>query len=384
MSEKRNTILIADDFLINRQLLKNIFQEQYEILEAENGKEAITLLTRYQNDIALVFLDLLMPVKSGIEVLQFMEEEGLDKSIPVIVITGEATDESDERVYELGASDIIYKPFAPKVVMRRAKNIIELYEHRISLEEKLEQRTLEVTSSKKKLERFNEFLVNSLSTIAEFRTFDSDEHIERLKYFTRVILNYVSKQYPKYRLTKEQIELIVQASALHDIGKIAISDSILLKPDKLTEEEFEQVIKTNLNGTFFLSKTVAKYMIQNGIKGNILNIASSSSLRPAASAYTFSKWGIRGFTLGLAKTLAPYGITVNGLAPGPTATPMLHRDGHDITFEKNPMGRFAMPEEIANMAAVLVSDIGRMIVGDIVYMTGGAGVITYDDIEYKI
>lgn len=151
-----------------------------------------------------------------------------------------------------------------------------------------------------------------------------------------------------------------------------------------TEEEFDQVIKTNLNGTFFLSKIVSKYMIKNSIKGNILNIASSSSLRPAASAYTFSKWGIRGFTLGLAKTLAPFDITVNGLAPGPTATPMLHCDGHDISFEKNPMRRFAMPEEIANMAAVLVSDMGRMIVGDIVYMTGGAGVITFDDIEYNI
>lgn len=151
-----------------------------------------------------------------------------------------------------------------------------------------------------------------------------------------------------------------------------------------TEEEFDQVIKTNLNGTFFLSKIVSKYMIKNSIKGNILNIASSSSLRPATSAYTFSKWGIRGFTLGLAKTLAPFDITVNGLAPGPTATPMLHCDGHDISFEKNPMRRFAMPEEIANMAAVLVSDMGRMIVGDIVYMTGGAGVITFDDIEYNI
>lgn len=151
-----------------------------------------------------------------------------------------------------------------------------------------------------------------------------------------------------------------------------------------TEEEFDQVIKTNLNGTFFLSKIVSKYMIKNSIKGNILNIASSSSLRPAASAYTFSKWGIRGFTLGLAKTLAPFDITVNGLAPGPTATPMLHCDGHDISFEKNPMRRFTMPEEIANMAAVLVSDMGRMIVGDIVYMTGGAGVITFDDIEYNI
>lgn len=151
-----------------------------------------------------------------------------------------------------------------------------------------------------------------------------------------------------------------------------------------TEEEFDNVLQTNLKGTFFLSKAVAKYMIDNGVKGNVLNIASSSSLRPAASAYTFSKWGIRGFTLGLAKTLARYGITVNGLAPGPTATPMLHRDANDITFTTNPMGRFAVPEEIANMAVVLVSGIGKMIVGDIVYMTGGAGVITYDDIEYRI
>lgn len=126
-----------------------------------------------------------------------------------------------------------------------------------------------------------------------------------------------------------------------------------------TEEEFDQVIQTNLKGTFFLSRIVAKYMINNNIQGNILNIASSSSLRPAASAYTFSKWGIRGFTLGLAKTLAPYGITVNGLAPGPTATPMLNRDGNNITFEQNPMGRFAMPEEIANMAVVLVSGMGK-------------------------
>ena len=151
-----------------------------------------------------------------------------------------------------------------------------------------------------------------------------------------------------------------------------------------TEEEFDQVIQTNLKGTFFLSRVIARYMIENKIKGNILNIASSSSLRPAASAYTFSKWGIRGFTLGLAKTLAPYGITVNGLAPGPTATPMLKRDANDITFTNNPMGRFAMPEEIANMAVVLVSDISKMVVGDIVYMTGGSGLITFDDIEYRI
>lgn len=151
-----------------------------------------------------------------------------------------------------------------------------------------------------------------------------------------------------------------------------------------TEAEFDNVLQTNLKGCFFMSKIIGKYMIENKIKGNILNIASSSSLRPAASAYTFSKWGIRGFTLGLAKTLAPYEITVNGLAPGPTATPMLKRDASDISFPKNPFGRYAMPEEIANIAVVLVSGMGKMIVGDIIYMTGGAGVITYDDIEYRI
>lgn len=125
-------------------------------------------------------------------------------------------------------------------------------------------------------------------------------------------------------------------------------------------------------------------MKENNIKGNILNIASSSSLRPAASAYTLTKWGTRGLTLGLAKTLAPYGITVNGIAPGPTATPMLHREqGDNLAFHGNPLGRFALPEEIANMAVFLVSPMGRSVVGDIVYMTGGSGLVTFDDVSYR-
>ena len=151
-----------------------------------------------------------------------------------------------------------------------------------------------------------------------------------------------------------------------------------------TEAEYDTIFDTNMKGMFFLSQLVGRYMKDNSIKGNILNIASSSSLRPAASAYTLTKWGARGFTLGLAKSLAPYGITVNGIAPGPTATPMLGKgDALDITFPNNPLGRFALPEEIANMAVFLVSGMGRSIVGDIVYMTGGSGLITFDDINYS-
>lgn len=150
------------------------------------------------------------------------------------------------------------------------------------------------------------------------------------------------------------------------------------------EGQYDVIMDTNLKGAFFLSQAIGRYMKQKNIAGNILNIASSSSFRPASSAYTMSKWGLRGLTLGLAKSFSPYGIVVNGVAPGPTATPMLLKGKKDdLAFERNPLGRFALPEEIANMAVFLVSDMGRTIIGDIVCMTGGAGLITFDDVDYK-
>lgn len=151
-----------------------------------------------------------------------------------------------------------------------------------------------------------------------------------------------------------------------------------------TEEEFDRILSTNLKSVFFLSKMIAAEMVRNGVRGHILNIASSSSLRPAISAYTLSKWGIRGLTQGLAKMLAPHGIVVNGLAPGPTATPMLGKEDYsDIALPTNPIGRYALPEEIASMALFLCSSQGDTIVGDIVYMTGGAGVIENNDLDYR-
>lgn len=152
----------------------------------------------------------------------------------------------------------------------------------------------------------------------------------------------------------------------------------------VVEEEYDQVLNTNLKGAFFLSQLFGKYMVENKIKGNILNIASASSLRPADSAYTISKWGLRGLTLGLAKALAKDGITVNGIAPGPTATPMMIKDNtNDMSLDRIPLGRYIMPEEIANMAVILVSDMGKSILGDIIYMTGGAGNLTFDDVSYS-
>lgn len=156
---------------------------------------------------------------------------------------------------------------------------------------------------------------------------------------------------------------------------------------EVTPEMFDTVIGVNLKGTFFVSQMLANYMVRNGIRGNILNVGSSSSLRPAVTPYTLSKWGVRALTVGMAKTLIPHGIVVNAVAPGPTATSMMAVNGYDGTsldFEQVPTGRYITAEEIANAATFLVSNMGRMIVGDMVYITGGPGVTTFDDLKYEM
>lgn len=248
MDMEKKTIMIADDAEINRDILKMIFEEQFTILEATDGEQAIQMLDEHDDEIVMLFLDLIMPQKTGLEVMEHMQEKGYMGNIPVIMITGEATPDTDLKAYEYGASDIIYKPFIPKIVMRRTMNILELFEHRKHMERKLEKRTRELMLSREKLEKSNEFLVNALSSVVEFRSLESGEHIKRVRYFTKIILNYVRKEYPEYHLTKDQVDLIVNASALHDLGKIAIPDKILLKPGKLDQEEFEEMKKHTTYG----------------------------------------------------------------------------------------------------------------------------------------
>ena len=174
--------------------------------------------------------------------------------------------------------------------------------------------------------------------------------------------------------TKRQLDILVNNAG---IGKGAAMPNT-------KEEDWDATIDTNLKGTYFLSQLFGKYLKENKIKGNILNIASSSSLRFGNTPYVISKWGIRSMTLGLAKALTPYGITVNAVAPGPTATPMLNKSSDDnIERASSPMGRWILPEEIANAAVFMVSDMGRASMGDTLFMTGGAGLLTQDDVPYN-
>lgn len=150
-----------------------------------------------------------------------------------------------------------------------------------------------------------------------------------------------------------------------------------------SEEDYDKVLDTNLKGTYFFSQIVCKYMVKNNIKGNLLNVLSSSSLRPGISPYIISKWGERSLTLGLAKKYLKYGIVVNAVAPGSTSTEMVnHGELNDLNCDYTLSKRFIAPEEVANIATILVSDMGKMIIGDTVYITGGAGNLTYDDMKY--
>ena len=191
-------------------------------------------------------------------------------------------------------------------------------------------------------------------------------------------------QAQKYKCSvndSESVKVMID-EIIKEFGRIDIlvnSAGVVVKHDfwGIDEKEYDGIMDTNAKGTFFMSQAVGKAMIEKQVKGHILNVTSSSALRPAWTPYQMSKWAVRGLTLGLADTLLPYGIVVNAIAPGPTATPMLGKtEGSSISEPNNPSKRYAMPEEIASMAVYMVSDAGRMIVGDTVYMTGGSGTIT--------
>ncbi len=144
---------------------------------------------------------------------------------------------------------------------------------------------------------------------------------------------------------------------------------------KMTEDEFDRVMSINLKGVYFFCQKAAKYLIQNKIKGKILLISSSRGSEPAWSPYGISKWGMNGMTKGLAKILAPHGITVNAIAPGTTATALVnYKEGDSLYSEENVFGRMITGDEVGNLAAFMLGDCADMVSGEVVHISGGRGV----------
>lgn len=243
---KEKTILIVDDVEINRDILADIFNDNYNIIEACNGTQALEAINCIPN-ISAVLLDLVMPEMDGLGVLKQMNISGKIKTIPVFLITAADNNEMLFEGYHLGAVDIINKQFITHFLKHRINNVIELYEHRNDLEKI-------VTKQVERLEHLNQSMIEILATAVEFRDYESGEHVKRICNLTKELMTEVSNMYPEYRLPEAEINKIVTSSVLHDVGKISISDSILNKPGRLTKEEFEIMKQHTVKGYEFLQK----------------------------------------------------------------------------------------------------------------------------------
>ena len=293
--QEKSQILLVDDSKLNRMILAEILGDGYHILEAENGQECLEKLRAEAGNIALVLLDINMPVMDGFEVLKAMNANHTIEDIPVIMISSEDSDAAIRRSYELGASDYVNRPFDARIVYRRVTNTIKLYAK--------QRRLVQMVSDQIRARENNtDMLVGVLSHIVEFRNGESGAHVRHIRIITEMLLHRLLEISSRYSITAEQQDMIPLASALHDIGKIGIDEKILNKPGKLTPEEFE-VIKTHS-------------MLGAQILYDLDNFSEQSLLQTAyeIARWHHERWDGRGYPDGLKGDEIPISAQLVSLA----------------------------------------------------------------------
>lgn len=292
--QNKSQILLVDDSAMNRMMLTEILRDSYHVLEAENGRECMEKLQAEAGNIALVLLDINMPVMDGFEVLKAMNASHTIEDIPVIMISSEDSDATIRRSYELGASDYVNRPFDARIVYRRVTNTIKLYAK--------QRRLVQMVSEQIRARENNtDMLVGVLSHIVEFRNGESGAHVRHIRIITELLLRRLLES-SRYSITAEQQDMIPLASALHDIGKIGIDEKILNKPGRLTPEEFE-VMKTH-------SMLGAKML------HDLDNFAEQPLLQTAyeIARWHHERWDGRGYPDGLKGDEIPIGAQLVSLA----------------------------------------------------------------------
>jgi len=256
-----NKILIVDDEQFNREMLGDMLNVQYDILEAADGRKAINLMNDRIKDISVVLLDLIMPEVDGLYVLNIMKERGWMNNVPVIVISAEHSVEVETKALKYGVIDFIHKPFINSLVKQRIKNVLDLFTYRKKLEEQinvqsdvLEKTNILLRRQTLDLEQNNEKIMDVLGTLVETRNLESLNHIRRVKGYTEILANEYLIQNPKCGMSEKDIKVVVSASALHDIGKISLSDTLVLKEEKYTAEEFSKMTAHTTNGVEIVRK----------------------------------------------------------------------------------------------------------------------------------
>ncbi|MDR2731184.1 MAG: response regulator [Treponema sp.] len=237
MLEKIQTVLVVDDAETNVDILENILEDDYNIIKAYNGKEALEKLRASAPLPKIILLDLNMPQMTGRELFDILKADNSFKRIPVIFITAE--NDSESELLAAGAVDFIEKPFLPEIVKLRVRNQIELKNYSDSLEDMVAEKTAEATKTL-------DAALQGLANVIEHRDLESGEHVMRTQLYVDALTDYLIKSGSVYadELISQKPDIIMKSMALHDVGKIAIPDRILLKPGKLDPDEYE-IMKTH-------------------------------------------------------------------------------------------------------------------------------------------
>jgi len=331
-AKQKDLILIVDDIEINRIILREILQNDYDIIEAANGREALDQLF-LENDKpkdvlpTTILLDVMMPDLDGFEVLEVVKKNNATANIPVLFITAADSDETESKGLIAGAADYITKPFNHNVVRARVDNHIKLARYSHNLEQLVEIKTAEVT-------RTYESTLEVLATIIEYRNLESGAHIRRTTLLTEVLVAKMLKS-DKFRPLLEELNIssLIKASALHDIGKIGIPDGILLKPGKLTDEEFN-MIKTHT--------TIGSHIIDS-IAENLPDNDKYLKYAKDICHYHHERWDGRGYPGGLSGEEIPLSARIISIVDVYDAlvSPRCYKDpySHDVSFNIITDGR---------------------------------------------
>jgi len=253
---KKSRILIADDIPANRYILAQFLGEMgYSVIQTENGREALRQVMHEKPDI--VILDIAMPEMDGIEVCRIIKSNPLTKVIPVVIITAHGDDEHHLKALDAGADDFLTKPYKVHFLKARLKSLLALKlmnDASLGYQESLKRMNVELME---KLISTQDVTIVALAKLAEFRDPETGEHLERMREYTRLIAHKL-RELPKYRyyISDRYIENLYKSSPLHDIGKVGIRDDVLLKPGKLSQDEFELMkLHTTIGGDALASAT---------------------------------------------------------------------------------------------------------------------------------
>jgi putative two-component system response regulator len=329
----KHTILIVDDDAVGLNTVMSIVGQRWKCIPVSSGAAALKFLEKHTAD--LILLDYNMPCMNGLDVLNALRENEKTVDIPVIFVTGLDDEDGEVKALREGASDYILKPIRPTVLVTRVKNQLELSEHRRSLQKLVDEKTEDLEKANILLNKREDSTLNLLARVTDMRDENTGTHILRTTEYTRVVVNAIlDNPKPGYTLTKEQAESIIKCAKLHDLGKIGIPDAILLKPGKLTAEEFEVIKMHPIYGEKFFSE--------------FINTDQDDPFLATAREITYShheKWNGTGYPLKLKEDQIPLSGRIVALA-----------DVYDALTSERPYKK-AFTHEIAK--DIITEDSGK-------------------------